>query len=237
MIDIKYVAQGISATDYFDYNGSPLPYRPLTTWELDDAFEKSIVSLSDQHVRLIMKMKLGELKQSDMVKCTTGDYIALNRQSNELDYWIVYHGIKDFQDVNFKKPADTGEPQGYLLVKNTFQHVHDIANKVFTASKQPEAAVTEFVKTPEGRILASIHYKLHVPLSSDLWRLTPLQIDFLIKANSEINIVAKSDNSHFHTVSSKPTFKSGMSLADFNKAMGELRRENVNNDSRPGSGN
>ncbi len=234
MLDIKNVAQGISATDYFDYNGSPLAYRPLTTWELDNAFEKSITSLSDEHVMLIMKMKLGELKPSDLIKCSASDYVALTRQANELDYWITYHGIKDFQNEDFKIPSENNNPKGLNIIKNTFQHVHEIANKIFTASKQPENAITEFVKTPEGKILASIHYKLHVPLTSELWRLTPLQIDFLVRANSEISTEASKPAGSFPQ---KPSFKSGMSLADFNKAMGELRRENVDHSSRPRGGN
>jgi hypothetical protein len=216
MVNIRHVQLGANAVDYFEYDGSPLPFRPLFSWEMDDAFESSLVGASFSTIQLIMKIKLGALSSSDNIPIATPeDVIKYQHHMNLLDYWIVYHGIKDFQDAQFKEPGEDEFPRGFNLIRDRFRHVHEIASEILRVTKPPEEIVRQLVKSPEGKLIATIHYQLHVPLASEQWMLTPLQHEFLFYSHPNVQAHMAAEEGRKNTA-----IESGSTIQDVLKKLG-----------------
>jgi hypothetical protein len=116
-----------------------------------------------------MRLRLGDLKVTDELReLNASVYSQMTKYYNTIDYWVVYHSMKDFM------------PDDFTVEDVMIMHdVHDIAKRVFKISSADDDTIIDEVATPAGDKLVTIIYKLHQPLTSELWKLTPLQHKFL----------------------------------------------------------
>ena len=188
---IKHISLGTSEVFYYNYFGELLPLRPINTYELDDCFYNSLATAQENIVELVVKFKLGVVKPKTNIKIDNKSYAELQKYFNNIDYWIIFYAMKDFQDEDFTKLID-GIPSGIHLVQK-MRRVHLIAKAVLTASYQPKEIIQEIVRSDEGKTLATIVFTLNVPLTK-ISKMTRLQRDFLVYSKLQ-------DSGTKHTIS------------------------------------
>lgn len=187
---IKYIALGTDCKEYFNYDGKPLPIRPLSTFELDQAFLKAIEGVSPLIFDSVIKLKLGVIEDDKQINFDKNTYKDFLKYYNEIDYWVVYFSIKDFQEEDFSFPDFDGEfadkfddwkedkPKGYYLVRN-MKYVHKLSSDIIQMTSQPVEKLMEVLANAEGKVLATMVHSFHQPLASEAWKLTPLQTTFI----------------------------------------------------------
>jgi len=178
---IKHISLGTSEVFYYNYFGEQLPLRPISTFELDECFYNTLNTTESDIAELVAKLKLCLISPKTEIKIDNKKYAELQKYYKNLDYWIVFFAMKDFQDEEFTKPV-AGIPHGIQLVRK-MRDVHKIAKTILNASYQPKEVIQEIVRSSDGKILANIVFNLNVPLS-DLSKITKLQRDFLILSKS-----------------------------------------------------
>lgn len=177
---IEHIKLGVNEVFYYNYEGEALPLRPISSYEIDESIFRALKKADPKIAEFVVKIKLGLLGMQDTVKIDSKSYADLKKYYNSIDYWFVYHAMKDFQDESFSKTNfEHKVPEGFLKVKK-MNYVHDIAKKVLNYSYQPKEVVKEIVKTKEGKVIAKIVFFLNQPLSSNFGDLTKLQRDFLL---------------------------------------------------------
>ena len=167
---LKYIRLGIQSRDFFLYDDQTITLRPLCTQELDDASEAALDIATPSLVQFLIQVKLNKIDLFDEKSKPILDtlYTEIRAYYDRLDYYIVYHGMKDFLSEDFS-------------VKDVklMHDIHKIADKIMAMSNADRDLVDEVITTPEGKKLADIIYVFHVPITDAAWKLTPLQIDFL----------------------------------------------------------
>jgi len=188
----KHIQLGIEEKFYYDYNGEQIPLRPISSLELDQCFFNALTYIEDEIADLVIKIKLRLLDPKTKIDIDNKKLAQILNYYNNVDYWIVYFSMKDFEDNEFSKLED-GIPKGLQFIKK-MRNIHRIAQEILSYSYQPKEVIQEIIKTDEGKIIANIIFKLNVPLNQ-LSKLTDLQKDFLI--------LSKIDQSspHKHTIS------------------------------------
>ena len=174
---IKHISLGTNEKIYYNYFGEQLPLRPITTQELDQCFYKALAFAEQEIAELVVKFKLRLVKPKTQIDIDNDRYVELQKYYNDIDYWIVFFAMKDFQDEDFTKP-ENGIPKGLHLVRK-MRNIHLIARTILDASYQPNDVIQEIVRSEDGKILASIVFNLNVPLS-EISKMTKLQRDFLV---------------------------------------------------------
>ena len=176
MVDeiLKLIRAGVQHKDFFDYDGVSIPVRPITSMEMDDARYNTYELISPKMAELIVSIKLGRIKPDVKIKIQPGMFKNIDRFDSELEYWITYHGMKDFRDKEFS-----------IDDVRLMKHVHGMAKFILKMSAAPKDSIREIVTTKDGVQLANIVYKFNVPLADAAWKLTPLQHDFLILAHPD----------------------------------------------------
>jgi hypothetical protein len=188
---LKYIELGTSLKEYFNYDGSPLPIRPLSSWEYDEAFKMAIrEGVSSFIFDAVIQVKLNMIKPEDRVDLGKDFYINFLDYYNQIDYWVVYYAMKDFQPEEFSLPDYDKEfineyddwsqywPKGIYIVRK-MKYVHKIAEDVQKMTNQPDAQLVEVLTNNEGKTLATMVHRFHTPLVSEAWKLTPLQSKFM----------------------------------------------------------
>jgi len=174
---IRHISLGTNEVIYYNYFGEQMPLRPISTFELDECFYNVLRTADEEIAELIVKLKLRLIKPKTIIKYDNNKYAELQKYYNNLDYWIVFFAMKDFQDEEFSKPID-GIPSGLHLVKK-MRHIHKIAKFILNASYQPKEVIQEIVRSDDGKVIASIVFNLNVPLT-DYSKMTKLQRNFLV---------------------------------------------------------
>lgn len=186
---LKYIKLGTDCKEYFYYDGEPLPIRPLSSYELDQAFLKAVGSVSPLIFDSVINLKLN-LKEEFDIKLNKNNYKDFMTYFNEIDYWIVYFSIKDFQEEDFSFPDyegsfkeefedwDPKKPKGYYLVRK-MKYVHEISKDITNMSSQSPDKLMEVLTNSAGKTLATLIHTFHHPLNSKAWKLTPLQTYFV----------------------------------------------------------
>lgn len=202
---LKYIELGTNAKEYFNYDGNPLPIRPLSTHEIDDIFLTVLKEgITQSNYEVLMEIKQN-LKDKDKVVdfSDKNKYAEFIRYYNEVDYWIVYHAMKDYQEEEFSMPDFKGEykkdknwheryPRGYYLVKQ-MKYIHDIAKDVIYMSNRPLPQLVEILRSNSGRLLATRIFVLNTPLTNEAWKMTPLQEKFLYYSRPGAPILFESE--------------------------------------------
>jgi len=177
---LKYITLGINNKQYFNYDGNPLPIRPLSTYELDECLKNAVEGIPSSIFDKVVKLKLDIIKDID-VNLNQRNYKEFLTYYNEIDYWTVYYSIKDFQDEEFSMPdyeQEKEHPKGYYTVKK-MDYVHEIAKEIMGMTNKPVVQLMEILSNSKGKELATMVHRFHVPLVDEAWKLTPLQSDFL----------------------------------------------------------
>jgi len=170
---VEAVQKGMSGTYVFhDPSFSePIKYRAITRYEHETAkieamryCSKPVMEfLSDQSALSMQPIATKELAEAEILEYR--EYLFT------MMVGIVYHGTKDFQ------PEDYSED----TIKDSFMDVLGIAKEILEKSIRPNEEIVALVNSGEGQNLLAIHYVLNVPLASEAWKLTPLQLSFLVK--------------------------------------------------------
>jgi hypothetical protein len=170
---LDYIRLGIQARDFFLYDDYKITLRPLTSMEFDLCEEAAFEEADDVVAKLVMRIRLGDLHVTKQI-LDMGPEIhhKLSQYRNTINYWVVFHAMKDFMPDDFSIED---------VIK--MHSVHEIAQQVFRISSTDTDTIIDEVATPEGEKLATVIYKLHQPLTSELWKLTPLQHKFLVYAH------------------------------------------------------
>ena len=178
---LKHIKLGTSEVLYYPYNNGkdPLPVRPISSFELDDCFYKALLRAEPKVAELVINIKLHLIDMSKPIKVSEKGYANFMKFMNFVDYWIVYYAMKDFQPEEFQKPdPETNLPKGFEIVLK-MEEVHEIADFVLDASRQPKEVIQEIIRDNQGKEIAQIVYYLNTPLA--LYKdLTKLQRDYLV---------------------------------------------------------
>lgn len=187
---LNHIALGTDFKEYYNYDGNPLPIRPLSTFEMDEILKKSVGGVSPFIFDKWIEFKLGLLEEDEEIELNQDNYNSFLDFNSKMDHWIVYYSMKDFQPTEFSKPDYEGEfeddfddwsmryPKGYYQVRK-MKHVHEIADRVISMTIQPETKLMEVLTNDQGVTLATMVHAFHVPLTDKAWKLTPLQTKFI----------------------------------------------------------
>lgn len=198
----KHIALGTDCKEYFNYDGKPLPIRPLSTYELDSIFLKAVEGVSTFIFDKVIKLKLGLIKSEQEIDLTKNNYKDFLAYYNEIDYWTVYFAMKDFQPEEFSMPDYSKEfredyddweedkPKGYYHVRN-MKYVHKLSTDIMSMTVQSPEELVKIITNTKGRILASLIHRFHQPLASEAWKLTPLQVSFIYYTREGAPIMLK----------------------------------------------
>ncbi len=167
---LKMIREGIQYKDFFNYDGTLIPMRPLRSSELDDARWHGYEFVSPKLARLIVNIKLGKFKIVHELKEVAPEmFINIDKFDSEIEYWIVYHAMKDFRDKSFTIDD----------VRN-MRYVHDMAKFVLAMSSAPKSVVLDIVRTRDGVELGRTLHQFNVPIVDRVNDMTDLQHEFLI---------------------------------------------------------
>ncbi|MBD3352111.1 MAG: hypothetical protein GF364_11545 [Candidatus Lokiarchaeota archaeon] len=188
---LKYIKLGIKTKEWFNYDGTPLPIRPLSSYEIDQIMETFVLEgITQSTFETIYKIKLKLAEDETVDISNKAKYIEYLHFFNEFDYWTVYHAMKDFQPNKFSQPDYEREffdefddwvqdrPKGYYLVRK-MKFVHNIAEDVRKMTNAPTDELVGLLRSNNGKLLASLVFRRHVPLVNEAWKLTPLQEYFM----------------------------------------------------------
>lgn len=200
---MKYIALGTDCKEFFNYDGKPLPIRPLSTYELDRVFIQAVEGVSSFIFDSVIKLKLGLVKSEQEIDLNKNNYRDLLTYFNEIDYWTVYFAMKDFQPEDFSMPDfskefrdefedwDENKPKGYYCVRK-MKYVHRLSSDIMSMTIQPSEQLVEVMTNTDGKTLASLIHRFHQPLASEAWKLTPLQVSFIYYTRDGAPIMLKS---------------------------------------------
>lgn len=190
---IKHITLGTNEVLYYPYNSGkePLPVRPISSFELDQCFYNALDNCeNDKIASFVVKYRIGLIKGDTGVDISNNGYKELISFYNEIDYWVVYFGMKDFQKPDFSKTDfKTGEPKGFSLIRK-MSDVHKISSFIFSASIRDESVIVEIFSDNRGQEVAKVVYYLNVPLS-DFSKITKLQRDYLIYSKGKLRELSK----------------------------------------------
>lgn len=186
---IKHITLGTSEVLYYPYNegSEPLPLRPISSHEFDQCFYKSLEHAPEKIAELVIKIRLKLIDKGRDIDVSDEGYSNLIRFYDEIDYWVVYYAMKDFQEKEFSY-VDLKDrlfrPYGYFAVLK-MNDIHEIAEYVMDASFRPTEVIKEILKDESGREMAYVVYFLKQPLAS-VKDMTRLQRDYLIFSKGEV---------------------------------------------------
>ena len=93
MTDIlKYIKLGTNTKEWFNYDGTPLPIRPLSTYEMDEILGKIIEEgITQQTFNAVYKIKYNLFNEDEKIEVTQQNYLEFFKYFNIIDNWIVYY--------------------------------------------------------------------------------------------------------------------------------------------------
>ena len=147
-----------------------IPLRALSDYEIDEARYAAMDNADDKIAGILLKVRLGLLNGSKIKfeAIPKQMYAAYAKFIIDVDMWIVYYAMCDFMPPDFT-----------INDVKKLRHVHKMAFEILNYSVKPQEEVIKFVSTKEGKRLATLIYKFHVPLTDKMWKLTPLQEQFM----------------------------------------------------------
>lgn len=170
---LSYIRDGIHTSDFFNYDGHELEVRPLRSSEIDDAKIKGYKYVNPQLAKLLLNIYIGNIDPKKIRDSYPVDmYKNFDKYYREIDYWIVYHGMKDFMPKDFS-----------IDDVRQMRYVHDIAKYIVGMSTSDTKTLRQFIFTEEGERIATIIHVYNQPLVSSINDMTPLQQKFLFQSD------------------------------------------------------
>ena len=193
---LKHIKLGTKEVLYYPYNEGkePLPLRPISSYEMDQSFLESLLDAPEKIASLVIKLKLNLVKPEDEIKVSNDGYAKLLNYYNSVDYWVVYHAMKDFQEEWFKEPdydKPKYYPKGFYKIRE-MDEVHDIADYIIGDSYKTETVIKEIFTDAIGREVAMFVVYLNQPIS-EIGQMTKLQRDYLIYASGNLRKILKGE--------------------------------------------
>ena len=180
MVDIVEAVQKGMSGKYLFHDPSfsePIFYRAITSYE----HEMAKIDAMDGCSLPVMEY------MADQASLTGGSISAKELTAEEIIEYktylfemmvnIVYHGTKDFQSAKYSSE----------IIKDSYIDVLGLAKEILQASVRKKEEVVALVNTEDGVNLLAIHYYLNVPLTSEAWKLTPLQLEFLVNGKMKMD--------------------------------------------------
>lgn len=189
---LKHIRLGTKEVLYYPYKEGiePLPLRPISSCEMDQSFYNSLEDVSNEIVHLVINLKVNLIKGEERIKVSNEGYSKLIKFYDDIDYWIVYFGMKDFQHTNFSEPDPDkvdSHPKGYYIVRE-MSEIHEIADFILKGSTSSNTIVKEIFNTESGQEIAFFVFYLNQNLAS-IGDLTKLQKRFLLYSKGHIRQV------------------------------------------------
>jgi len=151
--------------------------RPLTSYELDKAEREGYKFVDSNLAKLIMRIRLGDVALTQELGAMPPQlFTAVDHYYKEVDYWIVFYSMKDFQSKHFN-----------IEDVRKMRYVHDMAMKILGMSSSNDRKIVETIRTPEGKKLAKLIFEFNVPITDEVWKITPLQYSFCDIANNGVS--------------------------------------------------
>lgn len=175
---IDAILGGIKTRSFFysKYYGA-IEYRPLTLKEVEECHARSFPGRSMAAVNFITAHRFNE-------KATPIETVALalevNQIRSDINAWIVYHAVKDFQPPRWRQ-ENNGFPLGiHALHEDACTlEIDDFAREVLNLSVCPSGKMESFLKTKDGKTVGMATWKLDMPIIENLGDITELQLEFL----------------------------------------------------------
>lgn len=188
MVDlIETIKKGIDLSLFFNSKMyGPIKYRPVSNEEIRKIMHRCIRSKPEEVREFIADIKFRHKPKRDMP--TKMVDIAI-QALEEMDRWIVYYAVKDFQEEEWQHVHEDGKPFGYHLLSspNCFLEMGEMSGEILKATTRPKEEIRSLLKTDDGTLLAHAIWKLNVPLSDKLWKLTGSQLTFLIESSGVVS--------------------------------------------------
>jgi hypothetical protein len=175
---IDAILDGIKVRSFFysQYYGA-IEYRPLTLKEVEECYTKSFRGHSMEAVNLITSHRLGDkmepLKAVELA-------VEVNGMRSDINSWIVYHAVKDFQPPRWRQEKD-GLPLGMHAMREDacVLEIDSFAASVLDLSTCPRGKMESFLSTRDGKVVGMATWKLDMPIIENLGDVTELQLQFL----------------------------------------------------------
>jgi len=166
----KLVLEGKNHVEHFFSRslGTTIKLRPLTAWESDQVMLEALSGIKSRKVvDLLININIASIDMQERVDLTPEEFAEFLKYRRLVDYYTCYHAMKDFSDITIED-----------LFDSTLE-IHEMADMVRNMSVANPLEIDEFVTSEDGKLLASLHYVVNVPLTSEAWKLTRLQLNFL----------------------------------------------------------
>jgi len=161
---LRYIRGGIHKIVHFNYDGHDLKLRPLRSIELDDAKCKGYRYVTPKMAKLLLNIYIGKIDPTEMHdEYPVEMYENFDKYYREIEYWIVYHSMKDFMPSDFS-----------IDDVRKMRYVHDIAKKVLSTISSDSETITRVLYSDEGKEIVRLITIFNVPLAT-INDLTPLQ--------------------------------------------------------------
>ena len=162
---LDYIRQGIRYRVELKYGEFKFTIRPLSSIEMDGAERAALKTInSEQMFSFIVALKNGNIKMEQITKTSPKMIKALFDYYHEINYWVCFYAMKDFQPSTFT-----------IDDVKRMQFVHETAEQVLRMSSPNKEIIVEIIRTQAGRELGRCVYEWHVPLEDAVWKLTDLQ--------------------------------------------------------------
>lgn len=150
---------------YSPFLGEKVRLRPLTKWELDDCIIEGLKSLEDD-VLANMLMRFYVFQLNDRVGVEKEDLEKLFAFRRNVDIQICLRAIK-------------GEELDEEVLRNSSLEISEIATIVRKMSVASKSTLRGLMSTEDGKLLATLVLDFNTPITSDAWKATRLQIQFI----------------------------------------------------------
>lgn len=136
--------------------------------ELDKAELEGYKYVNPSLAKMIMRIRLRDIALiKEIKKLHAETFIAIDKYYKELDYWIVYQSMKDFQPDDFT-----------IDDVRKMRYVHAMSLKILQMSSAGSRSILNVIESSEGRRLGRMIFDFNVPLTDEAWKMTPLQYQF-----------------------------------------------------------
>jgi len=172
---VKAIEKGISEKySFFDPSlDEPIFFRAITRREYENAVTSALLMCDDKKIiETIVKWSMQDKKALDNLELTKNQYIIMREYQFNLMLQICYEGLKDFQPDDFS----------IKTLEDSYIDVRGLSISILENSIASKEQMAEVIKSPDGKLLATIVFTLNTPLTDEAWKLTDLQLDFLVSS-------------------------------------------------------
>jgi len=176
---VEIVERGIDNT-YFFFDPSlsePLKYRAITRSEHEEIKAEAMRIIDNPRIaKILIDWLLDREIEEEEEDLSVESYLELRKYYFEVALLTCYNGTKDFQPDNYTLD----------MLRSSFVDVMDLCVQILEKSMAKRKEVVEMLQTVDGTNLATIVYRLNVPITDAVWKLTPVQLLFLVEGHKYI---------------------------------------------------